>query len=119
MSRIGGNSPGEIVKFDMSPEKCAGVYDHKLLWRANLFLDEGANDWNNLNPWYQPDSGQPDYNDWGISQADGADVNGGQITLHSFTRYWDNVTIDNAVAYSWGCCDSPFDFNDDMEDQIK
>jgi hypothetical protein len=27
------------------------VYDKKMLWRANLFIDEGVDDWNNLNPW--------------------------------------------------------------------
>jgi hypothetical protein len=25
--------------------------DEKLLWRANLYIDEGPNDWNELNPW--------------------------------------------------------------------
>jgi hypothetical protein len=50
------------------------VYNKKLLWRAQLYIDEGANDWNNLNPWDDPVN-----NDWYVSQANGADVNGGQI----------------------------------------
>jgi hypothetical protein len=103
-----------VFYVDEIAQKRESVNDKKLLWRANLYMDEGANDWNNLNPWDDLVN-----NDWYVSQADGADVNGGQIPLHSFTRYWDNVTIENAVAYSWGCCDSPFDFNDDIGDQIN
>ena len=37
-------------------EKVAGrqwVQDKKLLWRANLYIDEGANDWNNQNRWVE------------------------------------------------------------------
>ena len=30
------------------------VYDSKLLWRANLYIDDGAQDWNNTHPWNAP-----------------------------------------------------------------
>ncbi|MGL1893316.1 MAG: hypothetical protein OCD02_16895 [Spirochaetaceae bacterium] len=31
-----------------------GVYDEKLLWRANLYIDDPGRDWNNINPWNSP-----------------------------------------------------------------
>jgi len=44
--------PGQALKPFLAPaEDYMAVYDKKLLWRANLYIDEGANDWNELNPW--------------------------------------------------------------------
>jgi hypothetical protein len=39
------------TKIDKAPR--LAVYDKKLLWRANLYIDEGAGnaDWNNRHPW--------------------------------------------------------------------
>jgi hypothetical protein len=93
------------------PGDFVAVYDKMLLWRANLYIDEGANDWNNLNPWDDPVN-----NDWYVSQANGADVNGGQISINSFTDIY-NRRIDNAVGYSYGCTDTPEFFNYELEIQ--
>ena len=120
--------------------KCTRVYDKRLLWRANLYLDEcvnhttgatiaGATDWNNRNPWYQDNSNLQNYNPWGISQTGGADVDGGQIDIQEWTRFDDSTgpgasltALDNgevygSVAYSWAGADTPFHFNQDMLDQ--
>lgn len=32
------------------------VYDKKMFWRANLYIDEGENDWNNVHPWNTTDT---------------------------------------------------------------
>ena len=93
-----------------------GVNDKKLLWRANLYIDETLNedgtasgnaDWNNLNQWNSTD------NEW---RGTG---NGGQIDIQEWTRYdfTPDVPIYDSVAYSHGCADSPADFNLDMIDQ--
>lgn len=37
------------------------VYDHKMLWRANLYIDEGGEDWNDLHPW------DSDENEWNVT----------------------------------------------------
>jgi hypothetical protein len=111
------------------PGDFLAVYDHKLLWRANLYIDErvnhetgaiipGAVDWNNANPL--------------IGDAWVANGNGGQISINSWTRFddstgagailndgFDNQPAYGAVAYSWGGSDSPENFNADMQDQLS
>ena len=86
------------------------VYDKKLLWRANLYIDEGVGDWNNKHPWIAG-------NEWYVSQADGADVDGGQIDIKSVTRFDINETLNNTVIYSWGDNDSLTQYNSDVAAQ--
>jgi hypothetical protein len=96
------------------------VYDFPLLWRAQSYIDEGANDWNNLNPWNDPVN-----NGWYVSQANGAFVDGGQIPIKSWTRYYQqgtsfgdpNTEITGCIVYGWGCSDSVGKFNSDMDNQ--
>ena len=38
--------------------KYLAVYDKKMLWRANLYIAETANDWNDQHPWNAPPSGE-------------------------------------------------------------
>ncbi|MFP4364868.1 MAG: hypothetical protein ACLFR1_13480, partial [Spirochaetia bacterium] len=78
---------------------------------ANLYIDEGHTDWNNAHPWNDPVN-----NEWFVSQTDGAAVDGGQIDILDYT-HMSNGNLSDSVAYSWGPCDSPFDFNDDLLDQ--
>ena len=64
-------------------------------------------DWNNEHPvsggeWYETVN---------------VDVNGGQIPLRSWTNFWDNRSVFGKVAYGYGCFDSPFHFNLDMDCQ--
>lgn len=62
--------PGDdiILNFDLDIEnhivsapgiesEALGVYDKMMLWRANLYIDEGSSDWNNSNPWNAPANG--------------------------------------------------------------
>jgi len=56
------------------------VYDKKLLWRANLYIDEGSKrDWNNLHPWV-------DGNDWNWSPK--KITNGVETNSPDPTRFW-------------------------------
>jgi len=115
------------------------VYDHKLLWRANLYLDEtknpatgavipGAVDWNNANPWTFQQG-----NEWdkfwdapdGEVEQSGPN-NGGQCPINPWTRPYDpdstNFTYPiqteyASVAYTELGRDTPFDFNADLNDQ--
>ena len=86
------------------------VYDSKLLWRANLYVDDGAQDWNNTHPWNDAQN-----NEWFVSKQLGAFIDGGQIPIESATRFTQYSTsqgtftipqavgiIQNTVAYSWG-----------------
>ncbi len=78
------------------------VYDKKLLWRVNLYIDEGDNDWNDLNPWNQPDSNLPHYNEW---QDAGSDVLGGQMEIKPWRHpqgdfYW-WTDIKNGNWFHW------------------
>jgi len=89
------------------------VYDFPLLWRANLYIDEGPNDWNNRHPWKDPVK-----NEWYVSEADGAYMDGGQIDIKDWTHFnGTNILIDNSVAYSLGGTDSVADFNADLMEQ--
>jgi len=52
----GKNDPpeGAAVSVPGSERYFLANYDKKMLWRANLYLDETDNDWNTLNPWNVP-----------------------------------------------------------------
>jgi hypothetical protein len=104
------------------------VYDKKMMWRAQSYLDErprdangnltggASSDWNDSNPWTAAQD-----NDWD------SNGNGGQFTIRPWTlphdpdsEYFDTypiTTINNSVPYSWGCLDSPQDVNDDLDSQ--
>jgi hypothetical protein len=51
--RFGLAENESIVGTAAAADYCA-VYDKKLLWRANLYIDEGGGDWNNVHPWNNP-----------------------------------------------------------------
>jgi hypothetical protein len=99
------------------------VYDKKSLWRSNLYVDEGAVDWNNLHPWKAPLS----ENDWNKNE-DGSLFTGEKagkqvVTIKPWTRYYqgDGTNFDNPerdvaghVAYTTGRSDSPFKFNREL-----
>lgn len=86
------------------------VYDKKMLWRANLYIDEGAGDWNNVHPWNTEDKNIGWYgeNEW---LDENAAIKGGQVEIISCT-YWDgNKKIEKSVAYGWGCRDALTKYN--------
>ena len=107
------------------------MYDKKLMWRAQLYVDEslltdgtdsGLDDWNDLFPWTNAQG-----NAWDTTGT------GSQIDLEAWTVPYDpdsdffNNYLDlddnpirkvcNAVPYSWGCMDSPDDMNIDLSQQ--
>jgi hypothetical protein len=88
------------------------TYDKKMLWRANLYIHDGVNDWNNANPWIDSVN-----NEWYTSQANGAAVDGGQIPIRPWTKFDNGATITNAVAYGWGGTDSVNGFNSKLSGQ--
>ena len=110
---------GKILGDVWSEEKdYIAVYDKKLLWRANLYIREGeGNDWNDIHPWNAPESGYYDEKVWyGINEWKG-NGNGGQTEICSWTRWSDDESVIDSVAYGWGCDDSVKDFNDELNEQ--
>jgi hypothetical protein len=114
------------TRFRAAEKDYLAVYDKKLLWRANLYVDEGEGDWNDLHPWNAPSkSGEKapawwdsswGYNAWNSGGA--AAVPGGQVTaIAPWTRWNDNATVLGAVAYGWGCWDSVPAFNEELNEQ--
>lgn len=109
------------------------VYDKKMVWRANLFLEKiesdlGYLDWNEAHPWNAPNSDDFDSNLWfGKNAWNQPDENykgipGGQvISLPSTKWYYGasslNKDIKNAVAYDHQGWDNPFSFKTKMNDQ--
>jgi len=93
------------------------VYDHKMLWRANLYIDEGQGDWNNLHSWDSVD------NDWNYS-FDGKTFTEGDGGQNLSFRNENRITplrqsgIVSQVSYDYpdasrtisNSVDSPFDF---------
>ena len=110
--RFGLAENESIVGTAAAADYCA-VYDKKLLWRANLYIDEGGGDWNNVNAWNDSVNNEW-YRDQGV---DGADVAGGQIDIRPWSRWSDNTLVENHVAYGWGCWDEVSGFNAELEDQ--
>jgi hypothetical protein len=98
------------------------VYDHKMLWRANLYIDEN-DDWNDEHRWDSAD------NEWnkvysfqqnGFNLGNLVDGTGEQdMTPHSFSWSCGNATINNTVSYDYNGQDSPFVFNNKMDQQKK
>lgn len=158
-------------------ENKLSVYDKKMLWRANLYIDSNdENDWNILYPWNSPTTGltkgsfedkyrgsstttnimklniskleidydkiiwfgnnewnkeyrgfdrlnnnnfEPEESEYQLDDSDGRQT----IKFQPFT-YNPNITGDNrnkkeinVVSYSYGCADSPFEFNDELRQQ--
>lgn len=132
-----GLQNNSTIKGNAKTQDQIAVYDHKMLWRANLYIEE-AYDWNDVHPWNDngrpwiatndwnaiyngtsrlSDENDPDENDYlpGLTQGTGGQV----VTFNSFT-YSPVLTEwfgDGAVAYSYGSADSPFEFNDEMRQQ--
>lgn len=130
-----------------SPEKnYIAVYDKKMLWRANLYLDKPENslsgmDWNDAHPWNAPNSETYNNNVWfGKNEwnlpDDGYDgIAGGQIIKLPGTKWYygnslsqgtDNkrnfninaqYTVLNAVAYDYQGWDSPNSYKNKLDIQ--
>ena len=94
------------------------VYDKKMLWRANLYIDEGGGkaDWNDRHPWIGDEDSNgnvivngPNYNDWNNGQGGQSEGKGGQIPILSFSspRFQPqqdnsiNDDVKNTVAYDY------------------
>ncbi len=118
-----------------------------MLWRANLYIDEGVEDWNNAHPWNAPASGStggPAWrdddgtqtadqrwgnNDWNkvvkYNQIDASvesesASNGGQISISSWSRFVgpnNEWDVYNSVAYGYGCGDKLEEFNKGLMEQ--
>jgi hypothetical protein len=43
-----------LIRKPMEEKEYFAVYDKKMLWRANLYIKEDANDWNDVYPWNAP-----------------------------------------------------------------
>lgn len=41
----------QLIPVHTREQDYIAVYDEKMLWRANLYIDDGGGDWNNNNPW--------------------------------------------------------------------
>ena len=110
---------GKILGEVWSEEKdYIAVYDKKLLWRANLYIREGeGNDWNDIHPWNAPKSGEYDEKVWYGKNEWKGNGNGGQTEICSWTRWSDDESVIDSVAYGWGCDDSVKDFNDELREQ--
>lgn len=92
----------ETAKIEVNSKKCVGVYDKKLLWRAQLYVDEGADDWNDVNRWTAAQG-----NVWDTVG------NGTQCDIQSWTQT-SGTTRHNTIAYTHYGKDSVADFNSDM-----
>lgn len=140
--RFKSSNYGHVLTDTLPNEDFFAVYDKKMLWRANLYIDEGDNytpltaidssknytDWNNRNPWINGnewnrvhdgitgDTINFNYNT--ISQLPAG--NGGQtVRLAPFTWHRHKINIpgnkiNNSVSYSVGSQDDPFSYNKHM-----
>ena len=102
------------TEYTVEPEDYIAVYDKKMLWRANQYIEEPEArlqnlDWNNAHPWNTNDSRISWYgkNDWL------GDTDGGQIPIQGWTRFNDDEDVNGSVAYGWGCFDSIIALNDE------
>lgn len=121
------------------------VYDHRLLWRANLYIQEQDDvadfdgtraldptfqytDWNDRHPWTEGNEWNRAYDYDNLTNnvfnmEDFEVGNGGQVLeLYSYTwKHWfgNNTTQDNRVAYDYWGQDSPLEYNYKMDNQKK
>ena len=96
------------------------VYDKKMLWRANLYLNKpedvlGGEDWNNAHPWNAPNSDSYDSTVW-FGKNEWNTANGGQCEIKDWTAFY-NSNVSNSVAYGYGCGDEVKEFNDGLSAQ--
>lgn len=113
-----GDLPTDIAK---APR--LAVYDKKMLWRANLYVDKDSPvDWNNLHPWIRSIN-QP--NEWNHGQGGGREGLGGQSQLQQFTTIGPGDAVGRYLPYDYPrgkdgtdalgtATDSPFAFNRKM-----
>ncbi|ULQ58749.1 hypothetical protein K7I13_09315 [Brucepastera parasyntrophica] len=72
------------------------VYDKKLVWRANLYIDEEDTDWNNMHPWNAPpgenlkaQGGNPV---WGrLTASNASSWDGDRWGYNEWNRKWDGT----------------------------
>jgi hypothetical protein len=131
------NEESDMIALSHPRDRLA-VYDKKMLWRANLYIDEedrtgnGASDqkypdWNKIHPW----DAELTVNDWNITEY-GSTVKSDGTQVVSIVPWTKNsfhlMTIKNnehtvsqtgAVAYGWGTQGTPFTFNWKLEQQKK
>ena len=107
----------EIPKYTVEAKDYIAVYDKKMLWRANQYINETEAklqniDWNNAHKWNTEDKNISWYgdNEWL------GDTNGGQIPIQGWTRFNDE-DVNGSVAYGWGCIDSVKEFNEELKKQ--
>lgn len=135
------NYPSVLTAQVGNKDKLA-IYDKKMLWRANLYIDErklddetNDQDWNNLYPWiignewnkvYNATERLRDYStNTDILRHDLSELpvpeqnSGGQNVIIKSATVDEGVNIHNAVAYSTGCHDSPFEYSDEVLQQQK
>jgi hypothetical protein len=131
----GGKLVKEMANVKNDETKYLAVYDKKMLWRANLYIDERTSeddrvhDWNDLYPWNAPSGtgiagpawwdASWGYNNWNKPDGNGKVPGGQVISIKPWTRFTDGSTISGKVAYGWGLMDSPFKFNDAMLSQAN
>ena len=138
-------SNGSIEKeVTVSPTDYIAVYDKKMLWRANLYINKpeaalGGEDWNNAHPWNVPvnnndtTTNTPDwwnpnwgYNEWNaytmLNENGDEEIqfaNGRQIPIENWSKWNGGADVQNSVAYGWGAMDSVENFNTELLKQSR
>ncbi|SEP86995.1 hypothetical protein SAMN04487977_101666 [Treponema bryantii] len=118
------------------------VYDKKMLWRANLYLNKsekalGGEDWNNAHPWDVPCDSDTEtenpwwwngdstltaaqrwgYNEWN-KKEDGSRGEGRQSEIEGWHRFTGGTEKEfKSVTYSYGSKDSLSEFNVEVRAQ--
>lgn len=115
------NAADEVQRYyalaTMQDVDYVAVYDKKMVWRANLYIDDNSpEDWNNRHPWVTNNAWNRDD---GGSVADGKQT----ISIKPFTyhmiRYNQDYKVSRNVGYfNWGY-DDPFDFNEKLDSQSR
>ena len=59
------NKKIEDAEVTVSDNDYIAVYDKKMLWRANLYINESNNDWNDEHPWNAPSDAEHISGTWG------------------------------------------------------
>lgn len=107
------DQPSEVQELRLA------VYDKKMLWRANLYIDKKdlnaggipGQDWNDVHPWVTD-------NEWWLKNPvpnPGSVVGGQNITPYDAT-WQNNQQKTGSMLYSRGSIDTPFSFNSKMRE---
>jgi hypothetical protein len=125
------NNETREIRFPVIPADYIALYDKRVLWRANLYIDEGESDWNDDHPWNAPGEGvaAPGHpwwkEDWGCNDwntGNSRAIAGGQIMEILPWTHWDEGAAEmvyrGSVAYSWSGEDPVSKFNDKLRDQM-